>query len=100
LETGSRSPERVNALSKNLYSSVLPGYLSNDSEYMKLERIIPSPTQILRESMNGEKYCIYIAFEERVPQNKDEHSDYVCPTEQVFRVNVNTPCKCKKSQDI
>jgi hypothetical protein len=48
-------PEQVNALSKNQYSSRLPGYLSNYSEFTKLERIIPSSTQVLREPMNGEK---------------------------------------------
>jgi hypothetical protein len=53
-------PEHVNALSKNQYSSTLPGYLSNYLEFTKLERIIPSPMQVLREPMNGEKYCIYV----------------------------------------
>jgi hypothetical protein len=62
-----------------------------------MERIIPSPTQILREPMNGEKYCIYVAFEGRVPRNEDEHSDYIHPTEQVLHVTVSTPHKCKKS---
>jgi hypothetical protein len=79
-------PEQVNALSKNQYSSPLPGYLSNYLECMKLERIIPSPPPVLLEPMNSEKYCIYMAFEGRVPTNKDEHSDYVCPTGQVFHV--------------
>jgi hypothetical protein len=74
-------PERVNALSKNHYSSTLPGYLSNYTEHMKLEPVTPNPTQILREAMNGEKYCIYVAFEGLVPRNEDEHSEYVCPME-------------------
>jgi hypothetical protein len=72
----------VNALSKNQYSSHLPGYLSNYLEFTKLERIIPSPTQVLCEPMNGVKYSIYVAFEGHVPRNKDKHSDYVCPMEQ------------------
>jgi hypothetical protein len=68
-------PEHVNTLRKNQYSSRLPGYLSNYSEFMKLERIIPSPTQVLREPRNVEKYCIYMAVEGCVPRNEDEHSD-------------------------
>jgi hypothetical protein len=79
-------PEQVNTLSKNQYSSRLPGYLSNYLEFTKLERIIPSPTQVFREPMNGENYCIYVAFEGRVRRNEDEHSNYVCPMEQVFHV--------------
>jgi hypothetical protein len=56
--------------------------------------------QVLRESMNGEKYCIYVAFEEGVPRNDNENFYYIHPMEQVFHVTVSTPCKCKKSQDI
>jgi hypothetical protein len=48
-------PEHVNALSRNQYSHTLPGYLSNYLEYTKMKRIIPSPTQILREPINDEK---------------------------------------------
>jgi hypothetical protein len=65
-----------------------------------MERIIPSPTQVLRELMNGEKYYIYVAFEGRVPRNEDKHSNYVCPTEQVFHVTASTLHKHKKCQDI
>jgi hypothetical protein len=56
--------------------------------------------QILCEAMNSEKYCIDGAFEGRVPQNEDEHPDYVRPMEQAFHVTASTPCKCKKSQVI
>jgi hypothetical protein len=38
--------ERVNAVSKNHYTSVVPGYLSIKSDYTKLSPIIPSPTQV------------------------------------------------------
>jgi hypothetical protein len=93
-------PDCVNSLSKNQYSSRLPGYLSNYLESTKLERIIPSPAQVLREPMNGEKYCIYVAFEGRVPRNEDEHSENVCPTEHVFHLTASTPHKHKKCQDI
>jgi hypothetical protein len=65
---------------------------------MKLERIIPSPAQVLR--MNGEKYCIYMAFEGRVPRNKDKHSDYVRLMEQVFHVTASSPSKHKRCEDI
>jgi hypothetical protein len=65
-----------------------------------MEHIISSPTQILREPMNKEKYCIYVAFEGRVSRNEDEHSDYFCPMEKMFHVTVSIPCKFKKSQDI
>jgi hypothetical protein len=83
-------PEQVNALSKNQYISRLPGYLSNYLEFTKLERI---RTQVLLEPMNGEKYCIYVAFEGHVPRNEDKHSDYVRPTEQVLHVTASTPLK-------
>jgi hypothetical protein len=90
----------VNALSKNQYSSRLPGYLSNYLEFTKLTRIIPSPTQVLNEPMSGEKCCNYVAFERHVPRNEDKHSGYVHPTEQVFHVTASTPHKRKICQDI
>jgi hypothetical protein len=65
-----------------------------------LERIIPSPTQVLREPINGEKYSIYVAFEGRVPRNEDKHSNYICPMEQVFHVTAITTHKRKNCQDI
>jgi hypothetical protein len=69
--------EQVNALSKNQYSSRLPVYLSNCSEFTKLERTIPIPMQVLREPMNSEKYCIYMDFEGCAPRNEDKHTDYM-----------------------
>jgi hypothetical protein len=40
---------------------MLPGYLSLGTSYTKIERIVPSPTKILREPMPNER-CIYAAF--------------------------------------
>jgi hypothetical protein len=60
-----------------------------------LERIIPSPTKVWHEPMNGENFCICVAFEGRVPRNKDEHSEYVCPREQVFTANLRERKKCQ-----
>jgi hypothetical protein len=52
-----------NALDCNQYSTILPGSLSLGTSYMKIERIVPIPTEILREPMSNEKYyCIYTAF--------------------------------------
>jgi hypothetical protein len=50
--------ERVNAVSKNHYTSVLPWYLSIGLEYTKLSHMILSPTQILHELTKNKKYCI------------------------------------------
>jgi hypothetical protein len=41
----------LNAFDHNQYSTMLPGYLSLGSSYMKIKRIVPSPTKILCESM-------------------------------------------------
>jgi hypothetical protein len=76
--------ERVNALCKNHYTSVLPGYLSIKSEYTKLSCIIPSPTQVLCEPTKNEMYCVDVAFEGKVPWNNDKQFVYLRPTEQVF----------------
>jgi hypothetical protein len=89
----------VNAMSKNHYSSVLPGYLSIRLDYTNLSHIIPSPTQVLREPTKNELYCIYVAFEGMVPRKDDEQFDYVCPTEQVFYTTMEKRRKRKKSQD-
>jgi hypothetical protein len=84
--------ERVHAVSKSHYTSVLPGSWSIGSEYTKLSRIIPSPKQILREPKKNEKYCFYVAFEGRVPWNDNEQF--------MFHTTMEKPCKRKKSQDI
>jgi hypothetical protein len=81
-------------------TSALPGYLSIKSDYTKLSRIIPSPTHVLREPTKNEMYCIYVAFEGKVPRNDDEQFDYVCPTEQVFYTTREKRRKRKKRQDI
>jgi hypothetical protein len=59
-----------------------------------------SPTQILSEPTKKDKYCIYVAFEGKVPWNDDEQFDCVCPMDQVFYTATEKACKCKKSQDI
>jgi hypothetical protein len=48
--------ENVNAMSKNKYSSRLPGYLSIRSDYTKLACMIPCPSKNLRDPTDGEKY--------------------------------------------
>jgi hypothetical protein len=63
-----------NALDRNQYSTMLPDYLSLGTSYTKIERIVPSPTKILREPMPNEKYCIYAAFGGNTPA-KSEVSD-------------------------
>jgi hypothetical protein len=42
-------------LDRNQYSTKLPGYLSLGTSYTKIERIVPSPTKILREPMPNDK---------------------------------------------
>jgi hypothetical protein len=82
-----------NALDRNQYSTMLPGYLSLGMSYSKIKHIVPSRTKILRESMNNEKYCIYAAFGGNTPTKSevsDEQYDYVppvhviCAADQVF----------------
>jgi hypothetical protein len=72
---------------------MLPGYLSLGTSYSKIERIVPSPTKILREPMPNEKYCIYAAFGGNTPTKSevsDEQYDYIppvnviCAADQVF----------------
>jgi hypothetical protein len=64
-----------NALDCNQYNMILPGYLSRGTSYMKIKCIVvPSPTNILREPMPNEKYCIYAAFGGNTPE-KTEVSD-------------------------
>jgi hypothetical protein len=72
---------------------MLPGYLSLGTSYSKIERIVPSPTKILREPMPNEKYCIYTAFGGNTTTKSevsDEQYDYVppvhinCAADQVF----------------
>jgi hypothetical protein len=92
--------ERVNALSKNHYTSVLPGYLSTKLVYTKLSRIIPCPNAGLREQTKNEMYCVYVAFECKVPSNNDEQFDYVCPSEQVFCATTEKRRERKKIQEI
>jgi hypothetical protein len=87
-------------VSKNKYSSRLPGYLSIWSDYTKLARMIPCPSKNLRDPTDGEMHCMYVAYRGMVPRDDDEGFDYVCPTEQVY---VTTIAKCRKlkiSQDI
>jgi hypothetical protein len=76
--------ENANAVSKNKYSSHLPGYLSIRLDYTKLARMILCPTKNLRNPSDGEKYCVYVAFAGLVPREDDEFFDYVRPTEQVY----------------
>jgi Reverse transcriptase (RNA-dependent DNA polymerase) len=92
--------ENVNAVSKNKYSSRLPGYLSIKSDYTKLARMIPCPTKDLREPSDGEKYCVYVAFAGLVPREDDELFDYVHPGEQVYVTTTKERRKCRISQDI
>jgi hypothetical protein len=46
--------------------------------------MIPCPMKDLRDSCDGEKYCVYMAFAGHVPLEDDEHFDYVRPGEQVY----------------
>jgi hypothetical protein len=54
--------ENVNTVSKNKYSSRLPGYLSIRLDYTKLARMIPCPSKNLCDPTDGEKYCVYVAY--------------------------------------
>jgi hypothetical protein len=47
------SMENVNAVSKNKYSSRLPGYLSIRLDYTKLARMIPCPSKNLHDPTDG-----------------------------------------------
>jgi hypothetical protein len=92
-----------NALERNQYSTMLPGYLSLGTSYTKIKYIVPSPTKILREPMPNEKYCIYAAFGGNTPTKSevlDEQYDYVppvhviCAADQVF---INRKRKYKRT---
>jgi hypothetical protein len=69
-----------NALDRNQYSTMLPGYLSLGTSYTKIERIVPSPTKILREPMPHEKYCIYTAFGGSTPEINYRRVVRLCTT--------------------
>jgi hypothetical protein len=92
--------ENVNAVSKNKYSSRLPGCLSIRSDYTKLALMIPCPSKNLRDPTDGEKYCVYVAYGGMVPRKDDECFNYVRPTEQVYVTTTAECCKRKISQDI
>jgi hypothetical protein len=89
-------------LDRNQYSTMLPGYLSIGTSYMKIERSVRSPTKILREPMPNEKYCIYAAFGGNTPlksEVSDEQYDYVPPVDvicAVDQVSIDRKCKYKK----
>jgi hypothetical protein len=89
--------ENVNAVSKNKYSSRLPGYLSIRSDYTKLACLIPCPYKNLRDLTNGEKYCVYVAYGGMVPRNDEKGFDYVRPTEQVYVTTIEERRKRKIS---
>jgi hypothetical protein len=75
-----------NALDRNKYSTMLPGYFSLGTSYTKIECIVPSPSKILWEPMPNEKYCIYAAFGGNTPEKSevmDEQYDYVPPVHEV-----------------
>jgi hypothetical protein len=69
---------------------------------MKIKRIVPSPTKILREPMPNEKYCIYAAFGGTTPEKSevmDEQYNYIPPVHEVcaaVQVFINRKCKYKK----
>jgi hypothetical protein len=92
--------ENVNAVSKNKYSSRLPGYLSIKLDYTKLARMIPCPTKDSLEPSDGEKYCAYVAFAGHVLREEDKLFDYFCPGEQVYATTTKECCKRRISQDI
>jgi hypothetical protein len=85
--------ENVNKVSKNKYSSRLPGYLSIRSDYTKLARMIPGPSKNLCDPTDGEKYCVNVAYRGMVPREDDEFFDYIHPTEQMY---VTTTVECHK----
>jgi 5-methylcytosine-specific restriction endonuclease McrA len=58
---------RFNILSRNDYSTLVPGYLLLHLEYSTLHRIVPKPNKVLRDPVENEKYALYIAFEGKVP---------------------------------
>jgi hypothetical protein len=95
-----------NALDRNQYSTLLPGYLSFGTSYTKIKCIVPSPTKILREPMPNENYCIYAAFGGNNPAKSevlDEQYYYVppvyviCAADLVF---INRKCKYKKKSKV
>jgi hypothetical protein len=92
--------ENVNAVSKNKYSSRLPGYLSIESDYTKLARMIPCPTKDLHETRDGEKYCVYVAFAGHITHKDDKLFDYIRPREQVYVTTTEERHKRRISQDI
>jgi hypothetical protein len=92
--------ENVNAVSKNKYSSCLPGYLSIRLDYTKLAHMIPCTSKNLRDPTDGEKYCVYVAYGGMVPHKDDKFFDYVRPTEQVYVTTTAERHKRKISQDI
>jgi hypothetical protein len=92
--------ENVNAVSKNEYSSCLPGYLSIRLDYTKLTQMIPCPTNNLHDPTDGEKYCVYVEYRGLVPHEDDEFFDYIHPTEQVDVTTAKECCKRRISQNI
>jgi hypothetical protein len=95
----------LNALDLNQYSTMLPGYLSLGTSYMKIIHIVPSPTKILREPMPNEKYCIYAAFGGNTPAKSevtDEQYDYVPPVHVICaadQVCIDRKRKHKKKRE-
>jgi hypothetical protein len=62
--------------------------------------MIPCPLKDLRDSSDGEKYCMYVAFAGHVPHEDDQLFDYICPGEQVYVTTTEEHHKRKISQDI
>jgi hypothetical protein len=48
--------------------------------------------------MKDKMYCVYVAFDGKVPWNDDEQFNYVCPMEQVFYTTTETPVNVKRAR--
>jgi hypothetical protein len=63
---------KFNALSRNDYSTLVPGYLSLRSIYSTIHRMVPNPNKVLHGPVENEKYELYIAIEGRVPKQSSD----------------------------
>jgi hypothetical protein len=58
---------KFNVLSRNDYSTLVPGYLSLRSSYSALHCMVPNPNKVLCDPVENKKYALYVAFEGKLP---------------------------------
>jgi hypothetical protein len=82
---------KFNVLSRNDYSTLVPGYLSLRSNYSTLHRMVPNPNKLLRDPVENKRYALYIAFKGKLPKENSGTGagfDYYDEESDMEEVNV------------